>query len=281
MPALFTHGMPFALTELFPDQDYRFHLTLRRGDTRAFFRSHTPEVLAERSRWLDTHPAPYAAATSDAGPLIAQMESLVASWDDHASLVPPAATASDLLPRLSALGKSLEPDFLLLQPNAAGEFVLKAGVVCFPSWWALTEKIGLPLESIHEVVPGLNPALGSAVGTFLGKLKPGSPYERSNWGIAATPELNLHPALERPRLRSPLDPERTWIRVEDQILAALPADQGLLFGIALRIIPLSAILQDPAVRVGFHRALTTLPPALATYKGLTPVLPELLAVSRP
>lgn len=273
--------MPFALAELFPDQDYRFHLTLRRGDTRAFFRPHTPQTLIERRHWLDTDPIPYAAATPDAGPLIAQMESLVASWGDQAPPASAAATDTDLLSRLVTLGKSLEPDFLLLQPNAAGEFVLKAGVVCFPSWWAVTEKIGLPLESIHDVVPGLNPALGSAVGTFLGKLKPGSPYERSNWGIAATPELNLHPALERPRLRSPLDPERTWIRVEDQILAALPADQGLLFGIALRIIPLSAILQDPAVRVGFHRALTTLPPALATYKGLTPVLPELLAVSRP
>lgn len=271
--------MPFSLTDLFPDQDYRFHLTLRCGDTRTFFRPQNSDALAERRRWLDTDPAPYAAATPDAGPLMAQMEALVASWQEPAATAPHTATGSDLRSRLIALGKCLESDFLLLQPNATEEYVLKAGVVCFPSSWALADKIGLTLGKIHEVVPGLNPAIGTSIGNFLGKLKPGSAYERSNWGVAATPELNLHPSLRRPRLRAPLDPSQTWIRVEDQILVALPAERGLLFGINLRIIPLPEILQAPVVRDRFHRALATLPPDLAAYKGLTPVLPDLLVAS--
>ena len=93
-----------------------------------------------------------------------------------------------------------------------------AGVVCFPSSWALAEKIGHPLDFIHAVVPGLNSSIGSIIDTFLSRLEPGIAYERSNWGIAATPELNLHPSLNRPRLKAPLPPDRTWIRVEDQIL---------------------------------------------------------------
>ncbi|MES1166778.1 MAG: heme-dependent oxidative N-demethylase subunit alpha family protein, partial [Pseudomonadota bacterium] len=155
---------------------------------------------------------------------------------------------------------------------------LRAGAVCFPSSWALTEKTGLTLDEIHGVVPGLNPALAPAIGQFLGKLRPGAPFERANWGLAATPELNLHPALARPRLGA-LDVPRTWVRVEYQILAALPQTSGILFGIHIRNVPLAEILADPALRAGLHRALATMPDALAAYKGLTPVRADLIRLS--
>ncbi len=268
--------MPFALKELFPDQDFRFQLTLRRSEARVFFEPRAPAVLGERRRWLEGDCPLYVAATPDAGPLVTQMESLAAAWKVP---LPPADSPDDVRSRLIRLGRAFEPDILLLQPEASGEFVLKAGVVCFPSSWALTDKIGRPLDVIHATVPGLNPTIGTAISTFLERLKPGMAYERSNWGIAATPELNLHPALARPRLRAPLDPEHTWIRIEDQILSRMQDGQSLLFGIDLRIIPLLPALDDPEIRKGFHRAMRTLPPALAAYKGLTAVLPELVAMS--
>jgi hypothetical protein len=268
--------MAFALKELFPDQDFRFQLTLRRSDTREFFRLRNPAALAERRRWLDSDCTPYVAATRDAGPLVEQMETLAAAWNVPLSSEPPT---KDVRSRLIRLGRAFEPDILLLQPASSGEFILKAGVVCFPSWWALAEKIGLPLDVIHGAVPRLNASIGAGISSFLTKLKPGLAYERSNWGIAATPELNLHPSLSRPRLRPPLDPEKTWIRIEDQILSRMPDGESLLFGIDLRIIPLGQALDDPAIRKGFHRAMLTLPADLADYKGLTLVLPELLRLS--
>jgi hypothetical protein len=39
--------------------------------------------------------------------------------------------------RLSTLGRALEPDFLLFSADGAGQMRLRAGVLCFPSSWAL------------------------------------------------------------------------------------------------------------------------------------------------
>lgn len=255
------------LAELLPDRDYRFHLTLRRGDLAAFFGAPAAAVLMERRHWLKTDPARYVVGGEDAAPLVAEAEGLLGV----------GSGAGGVAARLGRLGGLVEPDVVLLAPEADGSFRLRAGVVCFPSAWAVTEKLGLTLDEIHGVVPGLNAALAPAIGQFLAKLRPGAPYERANWGLAATPELNLHPALGRPRLGPVLDVARTWLRVEEQILAAMPATGGILFGIRVRVVPLAEILSEPALRAGLRRALATMPDELAAYKGLAPVRAALLA----
>lgn len=253
--------MPLPLTELFPDRDYRFHLTLRKGDLDAFFGAPDPAVLAERRRWLGSDTARYVVGGEEAAPLVEEAEGLLGV----------GAGAGSVAERLVRLGGRLEPDVVLLAREPDGVFRLRAGAVCFPSAWALEEKSGLTLDDIHGVVPGLNPALAPAIGQFLAKLKPGAPFERANWGLAATPELNLHPALGRPRLGPEPEVARVWLRIEEQILAAMPATGGILFGIKIRIVPLTQLLAEPALRAGFHRALVTMPDELAAYKGLAPV----------
>ncbi|MEO7411726.1 MAG: heme-dependent oxidative N-demethylase subunit alpha family protein [Opitutaceae bacterium] len=263
--------MPISLSELFPDQDYRFHLTLRKGNLATFFGTPDPTVLAERRRWLGTDPARYIVGEAGAGPLVAEAERFANEWVDA---VQPAD--GNVTERLAYLGGRLEPDFMLMAADDNGNFRVRAGAVCLPSSWALAEKFNLTLDEIHGVVPGLNPSLAPSIGQFLQKLRPGAPFERANWGLAATPELNMHPALERPRLVAPLDPARTWIRIEDQILAALPATGGILFGIHVRVVPLQQILAGPLLRAGLRRALVTMPDALATYKGLAAVRADLI-----
>jgi hypothetical protein len=56
------NGTGSSLAELFPDGDYRFHLTLRRAEPRDFFapRDDSGRVLAERRRWLESDPERYA-----------------------------------------------------------------------------------------------------------------------------------------------------------------------------------------------------------------------------
>lgn len=100
------------LADLFPDGDFRFHLTLRRGEPREFFRpqDETGRVLAERVRWLTTEPVRYAAFTPDGEPLLAEFAALCAGW----SIAKSHAVA--------ALGSELEADFLLLSPDAEGGF---------------------------------------------------------------------------------------------------------------------------------------------------------------
>jgi hypothetical protein len=258
--------MPLSLPELFPDQDYRFHLTLRKGNLKEFFGQPDPVVLGERQRWLRDDPLRYIVGGTEVETLIGEAEKMAVSWVGAAET--DGGTITERLVRLSA---RLEPDFVLMAPDGAENFRLRAGAVCFPSSWALTEKFGLTLDEIHGVVPGLNSSLAPAIGQFLKKLRPDVPFERANWGLAATPELNLHPALERPRLTAPLDPALTWLRIEDQILAAMPATGGILFGIRVRVVAVLEIVADPSLRAGLHRALVTMPDALAVYKGIAPV----------
>lgn len=265
--------MPLPLSEIFKDEDYRFHLTLRRGDLTEFFKPSDPALLTERKRWLERDAGPYLAGEADAGPIVTEFAAL-AGQEDASSLWSSLASTAE---QLVALGSTIEPDFVLLSDKGTGVFRIRAGVVCFPSWWSLPEKLGLTLEETHSVVPGLNRSLGPPISTFLQKLKPGSAFERANWGLAATDELNLHPTLLRPRLELPLDVSRLWVRIEDQILGALPRTAGIVFGIRLRILPISRFLGDPALGAGLHRALATMSEPLAAYKGLTPIRTELLA----
>lgn len=268
--------MPLPLNELFPQEDYRFHLTLRKGDPEAFFSGASASVLEERVRWLRDDPGRFAAEAKGAEPLVAEFEGCAAKWAK--SVLSEGKAISELPERLAALGCVLEPDFMLLSKDDTGVFRLVAGVVCFPSSWALTEKMGRGLDDIHGPVPGLNAALGSAIGQFLGRLKPGAAFERANWGLSATPELNMHPSLGRPRLAPPLKAAGVWLRIEDQLFAAMPASAGILFAIRLRVIELSTIVEDAQLRKGFRRALATMPESVAIYKGIAPVRGALLSL---
>jgi hypothetical protein len=175
----------------------------------------------------------------------------------------------------------LEPDWLLLAPDHAGSFRLHAACVCFPSSWSLEEKMGLPLESIHGVVPGLNAQAGRPIAGFLQRLAPGIAWQRANWGLSRSPERNQHPALPRPRLDDTVAPDEVWLRVEHQALVALPRTGGLLFGIRVTVHPWAEILAEAPARQGLRRALATMPETVAAYKGIAPARARLLELLGP
>ena len=153
---------------------------------------------------------------------------------------------------------------------------MRGGVVCFPSGWALEEKMGHTLEFIHGVVPGLNPLLGSPITQFLSKLKPGVAYQRDNWGIAATDELNQHPSRRLPAPVPPVAFDQLWLRVEYQVLIALPRSKGVLFGIRVVNHRLDSLVHDSAVARGLARALVSMPDSVTSYKRLQTVRASLV-----
>ena len=263
-----------SIRELFPEKDYRFRVGVRRGDLDAFLRPSADgeAILAERRRWLEAEPARYAGLTDAGRPLLAAFHAIASRWG-HA-----AGCALDC----RALGAALEPDFLLLAADPAGEYRLEGGALCFPTGWALEEKMGRTMDFIHGVVPGLNASLGPAIGRLLARLEESDTWERVNWGFAASPERNLHPALARPRLTAESRPADVWLRVERQILAGLPspARGGVLFAIRIELTPLQAVLDDAPARRGLAHALATMDAAVATYKGLAAVRPRLLEWAR-
>lgn len=260
------------MLELFPDGNYEFHLTLRRAEPPDFFRPRdvSGDVLAERARWLAADAARYVRLTPGAESLLAEFCGLLAAWGLH--VIDPKAPACE---QLLELGRSLEPDLLFLSQDAQGEFRLAAGALCFPTGWALEEKLGHTLEEIHGVVPGLNAALGASIQQFLSRLRPGIAYLRHNWGIAATDELNLHPARGVAALQPPVELKKLWLRIEYQALLALPESRGIVFGIRIANHRLDEVAAGPA-RPGLRRALQTMPSELAAYKRIDGISRELI-----
>ena len=267
--------MTWSLAELFPDGDYRFHLTLRRSEPREFFRARDPSgaMRAERAKWLGADPARYRAILPEGEPGLREFAAMAPAWIPD-WVEPPPTSANELVDRL---GRALEPDLLFLSADAEGRFRLRGGALCFPSGWALEEKLGHTLDFIHDVVPGLNPALGGPIHQFLSKLRPGPLFLRDNWGVAATEEMNLHPARSIAAPDPPFALDRLWLRVEHQALMALPESHGIVFGIRIALHRLDGIAGGPHAR-SLRHALMTMPPELVAYKRLNRVRSYLLNV---
>lgn len=269
------------LSELLADEDYRFHMGLRRGAAADFFRPTAPHdaLVGERSRWLRNEPQTYAAFLPESEALLAECISLARSWD---SITPEQHSSLDALKpppeRGLRLGEIWEPDFLLLRPDAAGRFQLAGGCLCFPSSWSLAEKIGRPLAFIHGPVPGLNAQLGRSIDAFLARLTPGTAWLRHNWGLSRSPELNQHPSRSLPRLDDSVALEEVWLRVERQALAALPVSGGVLFGIRISMHSLVEVKQDATATERLARALRTMPAEVAAYKGLATARERILGL---
>lgn len=168
------------------------------------------------------------------------------------------------------VGGFLEPDLLVLVRDGMATWRLRGGVLCFPTSWSLEEKLGRGLEEIHGPVPGLNAAMGPSINQVLARLPAGVSIERDNWGLAASDELNLHPArrLPAPELGARLD--SLWLRVEHQALIALPRSGGVLFGIRIALHRLDRIA-GTAVGRCLARALRSMPLEMAEYKRVEAV----------
>ena len=256
----YVNAMSQDWSRLFASTDFRWRMGLRTGDAHSFFAptSENAELLTERGRLLDESPADYAMLLDAGIPLLEEMRPFVVAC---------GALDATREYSLEALGRALEPDFVLLLPSVNGPLVV-GGVVCFPSSWALPEKIGRTLEETHGPVPALNPQLGERIRTALDRLAPGLAWERENWGLARDGNRNHNPHRPRKRLDETVVPDELWLRVENQVLYRLPQTGGILFGIRLEITPWHELIQSEGAIAGLRRGLETMPDEIASYKGV-------------
>lgn len=265
--------LPYSTNDLFPSGDFAFHMRFRRGDIANFYKNSAAraDLLAERKKWLNADAQKYAAALPEAESLLAEAVELAQSLGISTNT---GATPAETM---RSLGSAWEPDLLLLRSQtSAAQPMLVAGCVCFPSSWALEEKIGRPLDTIHAPVPTLNDQFANPVQQFLARMKPGISWERINWGLSRSPELNQHPSRQLPRLNSTVNLEEVWFRAEYQSLVSLPKTSGVLFGIRLIIEPLSKFQSDRAFLDGLSRAIASMPEPIAVYKGIAGARQRLL-----
>lgn len=169
---------------------------------------------------------------------------------------------------LTEAAGACEADFVILAPDGEGLPHVIAGAVCFPSSWSLREKAGLRMSAVHGPVPGLNADMGRRIDTFLARLAPGAVWERDNWGLSADDTLDHHPRHPRPALTPSATLAAAWLRLERQIFVNLSAG-SVLFGIHVSVHRLDALAAQPGVAPRLARALESMPPEIAAYKGIT------------
>lgn len=242
--------------------------------------------MAQRRALLAAQPSVFAAAVPQAPrSLLESAAALVQGWLTVPGFAPPPAlppvpTAGDPSLTLEAwcaeAGRYWEPDWVILERGEDAVYRLVAGCVCFPSGWALRDKIGQSLDAIHAPVPGLNESLGRQIHTFLDRLKPGGIWWRDNWGLSADSALNHHPSLLLRPLTAETPLSTTWLRYEEQLLARLPGSRDVLFGIRVGRVRLTEILPFPAVTGRLVEALKSMPEDVAVYKGIAPARASLL-----
>ncbi|MFM7526497.1 MAG: heme-dependent oxidative N-demethylase family protein [Actinomycetota bacterium] len=141
-----------------------------------------------------------------------------------------------------------------------------AGVVCSPSRWRLTEKIGLDMLAVHKPVALYAEHIGAAVDTTLTRLSPEKPIWRSNWTLEDHPALFQPFSPDRPLVEHPSD---LWIRIERETLRRLPRTRGILFTIRGFQEPLSTyVTRGPEAVRTLRELVARLPDALARYKSV-------------
>ena len=169
-------------------------------------------------------------------------------------------------------------DLAVLQPvksqDGSEQLLLNAAVVCCPSRWMLSEKMGHNMLAIHEPVAKYADHVGAAVDTYFQRLTVEKPVWRSNWIIQD------HPALFQPQIPSGSlvkTPDELWIRMERQTLRRLPKTGGILFTIRGYQQPLPEYLSRSKQIAQDTRILVErLPEDVAQYKSVLKYRPAIL-----
>ncbi len=273
-------GQPGAmrLPLVFMDGPWRMGMGLRAlepGDWLWRDARHAAET-AERRRLVATDRDTVLAMPS--GTEAAARELLAAVCSDLATYHGAAADWPETADPLVELAGLVQEDFCLLARGGDSQYVLRAGVLCFPLHWRLADKLGLPLRAIHAPVPGFADRLGDPVDRLLRALTPERPVWRANWSFTERPDLH-QPGRRRydPLLDSANAGQRLWLRIERQTLRRLPATGFVVFGIRSLVRPLAEIAAEPGVAAALAARLREMEPGMAVYKGIPPMRQPLLA----
>ena len=148
-------------------------------------------------------------------------------------------------------------------------WLLAAASLHFPSAWVLAEKIGRPLQTVHEPVPGFQEGTRYAglIDRMFDNLRPGTIVVRGNWSLHAHGDLHL------PRNKLDLDdlpdddPDRPlYRRAERQTLRRLPVSGDILFTIDVSVSPFEAVDEPERRSIAAH--VRSLDRDQRTYKRL-------------
>jgi dimethylamine monooxygenase subunit A len=154
-------------------------------------------------------------------------------------------------PAIVKAARLIQDDLVLMRKCDDG-WRLVAACLCFPSNWSLAEKFDLPMEAIHESVPGYAGQMTARINRIFDHLPQNQIVERFNWSIQNDEELH-HPGIKARRTpwrgRGPAMTEQAFVRVERQTLRRLPVAGDIVFTIKIHVDPVLAFRDHPDGKV--------------------------------
>ena len=149
--------------------------------------------------------------------------------------------STDGLHPLERAGRAVQEDLCLMH-RVDGAWLLDSAILCFPSRWRLSDKIGQPMHSIHDPVLGYDTAFSTKVDRFISRVGV-TPVRRRNWFVHPDnalfqPSKNLanDPVIAAPNCGSDL-----YLRSERQTLRRL-SDDWILFTIRIQRAPVADLV---------------------------------------
>lgn len=174
----------------------------------------------------------------------------------------------------------VQEDLCIMERNDAG-WCLTAAAVCFPTRWDMPSKLGLPLATIHDPVPGYRERVAASADRFFDVLTSGPVFRRANWSLLDDPALFQPVARRGGGPNDEIDAhnagDAVWFRTERQTLQRLPATGAILFTIRIHRAPLRVLAQNPADAAAFAASVRSIDADLARYKALGVVRDAALA----
>ncbi|MBI2045040.1 DUF3445 domain-containing protein [Candidatus Pacearchaeota archaeon] len=134
---------------------------------------------------------------------------------------------------LDALACQFQEDLAVMQLEESSNY-LSVGHICFPSSWALEEKIGKDFSSIHMPVQGMNLKTGQYIAEVISRK---GPFVRFVFGLSNDEKLNHHSSKNPPDSFVEFNPEnpKLFLRIERQTTSPIHDANASLFTIRLYV----------------------------------------------
>lgn len=230
---------------------YKRHLLEQRADR--VYACASDDTWASRNRWAEAQL--WTAAVAQ-GPLAVHCE-------PSSLLGEPLNVAVSGSPMV-ALALQVPEDLCLLW-RGASEYELLSACVCQPSYWDLTQKVGLGLRAIHAPVAELGPVLAGRMAHFFDHLPDDQVFERRNWFVHGSGEGYQS---QRDRLDYRKYSGSLYLRSERQSLRRIDRDL-IVFSIRVDLEPLDRIIEHPQALSDLRLAVEALSgTALSDFGGV-------------
>ncbi|CAE6507270.1 unnamed protein product [Rhizoctonia solani] len=204
-------------------------------------------------------------------------------------------------------GLLVQDDLALMLEGKDSRQYFQAGSICTPGFWRLRDKIGHPLERIHEGgrVPQYREKLRDSMNRFFTKMRTDKPVTRNNYFMqivrpeddpnriglidgdelawsdstnghedhfdepnhAPKPEFLSASEFIAPQPVSKEEIGRVRFRTERQSLRRLPRSGAIVFTIRTYVEPVTKLADEPGVPGRMADAIRSWPPDVAEYKG--------------